>query len=303
MDDFLIAAGWDGSPESDAAVHAAGKLAIRTNGRVRVVLAWDYLTQPARFDPHFDADDASRYVRLAARRLLPAQVPFEACAALGRPHEVLLEQAQQADLIVIGRSGLGRAFARLMGSTATDVVRAATIPVVVVPSDSEVASFTGRAGDGETGETANTVDEPSFDATMAMELLNVSQCWAFVRSAEVARVAVCSDGQPEIFPINYVVDRGSVVFRSAPGTKLAALANDQRVAFEVDGFDPEAGQAWSVVIKGDGTKIVHPPAVLEAAELPLFPWQAAPKPVFVRIEPTEVSGRQFRVINPHIHPE
>jgi nucleotide-binding universal stress UspA family protein len=159
MDDYLIMTGWDGSPESDEAVRAAGRLAVRTHGRVRVVLAWDFLTQPARFDPHFDADDAARHVRLAARRLLPADVRFETRAVLGRPHEVLIEQAQQADLLVIGRSGLGRAFARLMGSTVTEVVRGVTIPVVVVPSGNESEpGFTGQLDDIE-GVKADDDDE------------------------------------------------------------------------------------------------------------------------------------------------
>ncbi len=131
----------------------------------------------------------------------------------------------------------------------------------------------------------------------ATELLDVSECWALIRTAEVARLAICVDGQPEIFPINYVIDHGSIVFRSAPGTKLSAIADGAPVALEVDGVDVVAGQAWSVVVKGQAAAVAEPYGVFEATDLPLFPWQATPKPVFVRIEPTEVSGRRFHVVD------
>ena len=36
--------------------------------------------------------------------------------------------------------------------------------------------------------------------------------------------------------------------------------------------------------------------LFDAVELPLFPWQAAPKPRFVRIEPVDISGRRFSVV-------
>jgi hypothetical protein len=36
--------------------------------------------------------------------------------------------------------------------------------------------------------------------------------------------------------------------------------------------------------------------LFDAVDLPLFPWHAAPKPRFVRIEPDELTGRRFHVI-------
>ncbi len=134
-------------------------------------------------------------------------------------------------------------------------------------------------------------------ADSGTEILNVSDCWALVRSAEVARLAVCADDQPDIFPINYVVDHGTVVFRSAPGTKLSA-ANGNAVALEVDGVDPTSGDVWSVVVKGTAEVLTEIHGVFEATGLPLFPWQATPKPVFVRIEPAEITGRRFRRVDP-----
>jgi nucleotide-binding universal stress UspA family protein len=135
MSDWLIVAGWDGSPQSEVAVRAAGQHALRAHGQVRVVLVWDCLGQPHDFDPTFNQARAALLVHEAAHRLIPSDVPISAVEVLGRAHQEILEQAKDARMIVIGRSGLGNALARLMGSTSTAIVRAAKIPVLVVPMD------------------------------------------------------------------------------------------------------------------------------------------------------------------------
>lgn len=126
-------------------------------------------------------------------------------------------------------------------------------------------------------------------------VLEANVCWTLLRSANVGRLAVVIDDHPDIFPVNYVVDHGTVVFRTAGGTKLAAATASRPVAFEVDGFDPGAGQAWSIVVKGEAQESTTVLEVLDAMELPLFPWHGGPKPRFVRIVPGEVSGRRFQV--------
>jgi nitroimidazol reductase NimA-like FMN-containing flavoprotein (pyridoxamine 5'-phosphate oxidase superfamily) len=126
--------------------------------------------------------------------------------------------------------------------------------------------------------------------------LDESRCWALLRAADVGRLAVAVREHPDIFPVNFVVDHGTVVFRTAEGTKLAAAVLGRAVAFEVDGYDPSSGEAWSVVIKGHASEIQRMQELFEADELPLFPWHAAPKPRFVRIEPDEVTGRRFHVV-------
>ena len=73
------------------------------------------------------ADGASA----AVKKLHPA-LQVEALAIAGQPAVVLLEQAAGAELIVVGRRGLG-GFARLLlGSVSQQVVHHATCPVVVV---------------------------------------------------------------------------------------------------------------------------------------------------------------------------
>jgi nitroimidazol reductase NimA-like FMN-containing flavoprotein (pyridoxamine 5'-phosphate oxidase superfamily) len=124
-------------------------------------------------------------------------------------------------------------------------------------------------------------------------VLEVNECWDLLRDAEVGRLAISIADLPDVFPINYVVDHGTVVFRTAEGTKLAGAVLGRAVAFEIDGFDREAGEAWSVVIKGHAVEIERMQELFDALDLPLFPWSASPKHRFVRIEPSEVTGRRF----------
>jgi hypothetical protein len=129
-----------------------------------------------------------------------------------------------------------------------------------------------------------------------VEHLSEATCWQLLRTTEVGRLAVSVGHHPDIFPINYLVDGGSVVFRTAPGTKLAAAVLGHSVAFEIDGYDPLAGEAWSVVVKGRARQIEHMIEYFAAEELPLFPWHASPKHEFVRIDCEMVTGRRFHVI-------
>jgi nitroimidazol reductase NimA-like FMN-containing flavoprotein (pyridoxamine 5'-phosphate oxidase superfamily) len=129
-----------------------------------------------------------------------------------------------------------------------------------------------------------------------MRVLDEDECWLLLARAEVGRLAVAVQGDPEIFPVNFVIDNRTVLFRTAEGTKLASVAVSARVAFEVDGFDGATGEAWSVVVRGTAELLEHLNDVYAAQELPLFPWDAAPKPVFVRITPRAVTGRRFTAV-------
>jgi nitroimidazol reductase NimA-like FMN-containing flavoprotein (pyridoxamine 5'-phosphate oxidase superfamily) len=122
------------------------------------------------------------------------------------------------------------------------------------------------------------------------------ECWSLLRTTDVGRLAVVVGSWPDIFPINFVVDHGTIVFRTAEGTKLSASTTSLAVAFEADGFDVEARTAWSVVVKGWAQRISVAQEQIESMRLPLFPMQDGPKRHFVRIEPAVVSGRNFHVV-------
>ena len=135
-------------------------------------------------------------------------------------------------------------------------------------------------------------------ANRQTEDLPVHECWVMLRGVSVGRLAVWVTDHPDIFPVNYAVDHGTLIFRTGQGTKLAAAIRDVPVALEADGVDPESGVAWSVVVKGETAVINSTEEVLDSFSLMLFPWHSGRKDSFIRISPTSITGRKFRVTAP-----
>ena len=139
----------------------------------------------------------------------------------------------------------------------------------------------------------DTEMEPSV--TESTQVLSEADCLALLQVTEVGRLAIAINNVPDIFPLNFVVDHGTIVFRSAEGTKLAGAVLGKSVAFEVDGWNDTTGVAWSVIVKGHAVEIESMNELFEAIDLPLYPWHSAPKHRFVRIRPSQITGRQFRL--------
>jgi nitroimidazol reductase NimA-like FMN-containing flavoprotein (pyridoxamine 5'-phosphate oxidase superfamily) len=129
------------------------------------------------------------------------------------------------------------------------------------------------------------------------EAIPTDACWQLLARHKVAQLAVVDHGEPDIFPISYVVDHGGIVFRTGAGTKLAALRHHP-VALQVDGEDAEDGTLWSVVLKGRASLLEGVQAILKDAFSRLEPAQSGPKPWFVRIDATSVTGRRIHVTMP-----
>ncbi|HXB04342.1 MAG TPA: pyridoxamine 5'-phosphate oxidase family protein [Candidatus Angelobacter sp.] len=130
----------------------------------------------------------------------------------------------------------------------------------------------------------------------AVEKLTADECLELLSSRDLGRIALVIGDQPEIFPVNYAVDRSIVIFRVAPGTK-PSLTTNHRIAFEVDELDSRAGIAWSVVVKGtvlDVTSSKDPfTAFLRTAGVRTAP--PGDHPLWMAIYPSEISGRRFRL--------
>lgn len=68
---------------------------------------------------------------------LGTQVHLRTTVAQGRPSQVLLDAANGATLLVVGARGAGALTRLMMGSTSTEVVHHARLPVTVVPADED----------------------------------------------------------------------------------------------------------------------------------------------------------------------
>ncbi|MEA5456835.1 pyridoxamine 5'-phosphate oxidase family protein [Sinomonas sp. JGH33] len=130
--------------------------------------------------------------------------------------------------------------------------------------------------------------------------LSHDACWELLAAGIVGRLALVVDGHPEIFPVNYVLERGSIVFRTARGAKLWEAEADEPAAFEIDGYDPRQEEAWSVVAKG-GLAVISSQEEKDAADaLHLEPWQPGVKGHYIRLTPRALTGRRFKVNRPDL---
>ena len=123
--------------------------------------------------------------------------------------------------------------------------------------------------------------------------LTKSECFALLAQERLGRVAVIDDRGPAVFPVNFVLDRHMVVFRTDEGTKLDAACRGSRVAFEIDGTDTAARTGWSVVVRGEAVEVTDPAELARLRRLPLDPWAPGAKAHYVRILPAKLTGRRI----------
>ncbi|MEJ6553908.1 pyridoxamine 5'-phosphate oxidase family protein [Microbacterium esteraromaticum] len=122
--------------------------------------------------------------------------------------------------------------------------------------------------------------------------LSEEECWQRLRGSELGRLVTRVGDVIDIFPINYVVDGTSIVFRTAEGSKLVELTVNDEVLFEVD--EHTDADAWSVIVRGSA-HVLDTLAEREAADgLGLQPWVPTLKYNYVRISPSSLTGRAFR---------
>ena len=120
------------------------------------------------------------------------------------------------------------------------------------------------------------------------------ECEALLRGGVVGRVAVSTPAGPHIVPVNYSVVGSSVVLRTTPYSVLGSHGRDSLLAFEVDHFDHTRQRGWSVVARGRAD-VVHDRDELRDIERtwPPQPWATGPRPLFLKLTWTELSGRQL----------
>ena len=138
-----------------------------------------------------------------------------------------------------------------------------------------------------------TQEPPRYDDPQGILRLDEAECWRFLARHWLGRVAVIHFDQPEVFPVTYVVDDGSIVFRTGPGTKLVLAATGARAAFEVDEASKLLETGTSVVVHGNLFEVTDPDERLSLAELPLRTWAPGDRDHFVRVEARFVTGRRL----------
>jgi nitroimidazol reductase NimA-like FMN-containing flavoprotein (pyridoxamine 5'-phosphate oxidase superfamily) len=130
------------------------------------------------------------------------------------------------------------------------------------------------------------------DLNNPVSALTAEESWAKLRTQSLGRLVTRVGDVVDIFPVTYVVDGETLVFRTAEGSKLVELVVNDSVLFEVDELSAE--DAWSVVVRGRARRLESPEEVAAADELPLTPAIPTLKHNYVRVEADSLSGRAFQ---------
>jgi uncharacterized protein len=124
--------------------------------------------------------------------------------------------------------------------------------------------------------------------------LDVDTCLQLLAQRRVGRLAFVEEGgHPVVLPVNYLLDRGSVLIRTGEGSKLAAAVRKARVAFEVDEIDEDLQIGWSVVVKGIADELWQGAELDRARALPLTPWAPGDRQHYLIIMSSAVTGRRI----------
>jgi nucleotide-binding universal stress UspA family protein len=131
-----VVVGVDGSESSIDALRWAGNLCRGTSAELDVVTCWHLPTYtgigelPAEWDP---ADDAAQTLAIAVKAAFGDEPPtgLKAMVRQGHPAQVLVEESDDADVLVVGTRGHGGFVGLLLGSVSAYCAEHAACPVMV----------------------------------------------------------------------------------------------------------------------------------------------------------------------------
>jgi uncharacterized protein len=135
------------------------------------------------------------------------------------------------------------------------------------------------------GKIESMTDEP-------VTILSEDESWRRLGGVALGRLVTTFAGEPEIFPVNYVVQKRTVLFRTSEGTKLFSAVASSTVVFEAD--DHGVAEGWSVIVRGRAKVLRTAEEIEEAERAQLTPWTAIRKVHYVRVTPSEITGRHFK---------
>ena len=134
-------------------------------------------------------------------------------------------------------------------------------------------------------------------ADRVIEELDEDQCLKLISEGGIGRIAYVGRFGPAVLPVNYALQDGAVVFRTAANGPLdedlrTGIADaEYKVAFEIDEIDLAAQSGWSVLIQGPAHHVTRAEeeAVRRAG---VESWAPGDRELFVRIIPSRITGRR-----------
>ncbi|MEU6238975.1 pyridoxamine 5'-phosphate oxidase family protein [Kitasatospora sp. NPDC047058] len=123
--------------------------------------------------------------------------------------------------------------------------------------------------------------------------LSAPECWDLIGTHGIGRIALPVEPGPAVFPVNYAVDGGTIVYRTSP-RGAAAPADGSPVSFQIDHIDEHRSHGWSVLIVGEAHHVDDPDEEQRLSALPgATPWAGGSRPLWVRVGVERITGRRI----------
>lgn len=192
------------------------------------------------------------------------------------------------------RAGMSPEYLTYLESSPTPNPTQASLTRLAAALDADQAMLTGAGLNlppGQRGAAKNPV----------LETLTIDECRAHVAAGGIGRFLFDDPGRgPVAIPVNYKMDGDGVIFRTSGTSGFGAeirlnAAFAEKVSFDVDHLDDVLGEGWSVLLSGSARIITDPAEVAGAKALHIEPWAGGDRDVYVRLMPTQITGRRIRV--------
>lgn len=137
-------------------------------------------------------------------------------------------------------------------------------------------------------------------STPTFEILDEAECRRLIEAGGIGRLVFAGSYDLTVLPVNYKMHDGAILFRTVEaGTTDEDLRTgisraEFRVAFEVDQFDMQAREGWSVLVQGPAHHLDSAEERAEAESLGIEPWASGERGHFIRITPIRITGRRIR---------
>jgi nitroimidazol reductase NimA-like FMN-containing flavoprotein (pyridoxamine 5'-phosphate oxidase superfamily) len=131
-----------------------------------------------------------------------------------------------------------------------------------------------------------------------LERLDEAECLRLIASGGIGRIGYSGRYGPTVFPVNYRLYEGTIVFRTGQDSPTdedlrTGIAHAEfKVAFEIDDINQAERAGWSVLVQGSAHHVESDAERASVLEAGVEPWAGGARELFVRVIPTRVTGRR-----------
>ena len=134
------------------------------------------------------------------------------------------------------------------------------------------------------------------DADPGFVALTDTACWQLLSQVRVGRLAWAdADGHIVIVPVNFGLNRHTIIIRTGETTLLDAARAARRCAFQAEDLEPGLRSGWTVLVDGQLT-LTDDEATTERLGQLVDPWLREPRPYVLVVTATQATGRTLSAV-------